>query len=65
MDDDLKKAQIEAKRQPLEIELFNAELDLKVAKKGKHETITAEAQERADELKDKLAVLADEEKKLR
>ncbi len=60
-----KKAAINAKRGPLEHELYSAELDLKTAKQGGDEALIEEPKSRVDEIKAKLKALDDEEKKIK
>lgn len=62
--DDQKKEAIAARRGPLEHELYSAELDLKVAKKGSTPALVEGPQARVDEIKAQIKVLDDEEKKL-
>lgn len=62
--DEEKKAQIEAKRGPLEHELYGAELDLKTAEAGGNEALIEGPKGRVESLKKQLQVLEDEEKEL-
>lgn len=59
-----KLAMIAAKRQTLENELYAAELDLKIAKKGKAEELVAGPAERVETLQEQVKVLDAEEAKL-
>lgn len=64
MEDAQKQANIDAKRSTLEVEQHSAQLDVKLAKKSKHEELLTEPTERLAEIDAKLKVLDDEEKSL-
>lgn len=64
MDADDKRAAIQAKRGPLEHELFAAELDVATAKEASDKALHEEPEKRLKEVKAKLKVLDDKEAKL-
>ncbi|MGH2939476.1 MAG: hypothetical protein ACRDPE_15315 [Solirubrobacterales bacterium] len=60
-----KLAAVEATRGRLEHELYNAELDLKVAKAGSNEVLEKGPEDRVSEIQAQLKVLDDEAKEVR
>lgn len=65
MDDSEKRAILQAKRGPLENELYTAEVDLAIAKKHKDPVLAEEPEERLARIKDQLAVVEKKEAEIK